>query len=236
MDTKTGDYYRQERREVEALIPQNIMRVLDVGCGEGIFGKRLLERGVREVAGIEVNADACINAGKNLSRLVSGNIEEIELDFDEGHFDCVVLADVLEHLKDPLSVLKKLKKYVSDSGVIVASIPNIGYWGTINMLIEGHWKYEDYGILDKTHLRFFTRKEIEKLFADAGFQITYISANIDQRYYSLDNTSSGELSFGRVSLKDLTSDDIKDLFVVQYLIRAVKKLTSDTGLRESQVQ
>jgi 2-polyprenyl-3-methyl-5-hydroxy-6-metoxy-1,4-benzoquinol methylase len=60
VDTKTGDYYRQERREVEALIPQNTMRVLDVGCGEGVFGKRLLERGVKEVVGIEVNPGACI--------------------------------------------------------------------------------------------------------------------------------------------------------------------------------
>ncbi|RJQ55210.1 MAG: class I SAM-dependent methyltransferase [Nitrospiraceae bacterium] len=222
MDTRTGDYYRQERREVEALIPQNTMRVLDVGCGEGLLGKRLLERGVKEVVGIEVNPDACVNAGKNLSGLVSGNIEEMELDFDEGYFDCVVLADVLEHLKHPLAVVKKLRKYISDSGMIVASIPNVGYWGTINMLIEGHWKYEDHGILDRTHLRFFTRKEIEKLFADAGFQITDINANIDPAYYKLNNASRGELSFGRVLLKDLTADDIKNLFVVQYLVRAGK--------------
>jgi glycosyltransferase involved in cell wall biosynthesis/2-polyprenyl-3-methyl-5-hydroxy-6-metoxy-1,4-benzoquinol methylase len=222
MDTKTGDYYRQERREVEALIPQNTMRVLDVGCGEGVFGKRLLERGVKEVTGIEINPDACINARKNLSSLINGNIEEMELDFNEGHFDCVVLADVLEHLKDPLSLLKKLSKYVSDSGIIVASIPNIRYWGVINMLIEGHWKYEDYGILDKTHLRFFTKKEIEKLFTAAGFDITDINANIDPVYYKFNNASPGELSFGRVLLKDLSSDDIKDLFVIQYLIRARK--------------
>jgi len=222
MDNKTGEYYRQERREVEALIPQNTTRVLDIGCGEGIFGKRLLERGVKEVVGIEINPDACINARKNLSNLVCGNIEEMELDFDEGHFDCVVLADVLEYLKYPLSAIKKLRKYVSDSGMIVASIPNIRYWGIINMLIEGHWKYEEYGILDKTHLRFFTRKEIEKLFADAGFEITDINANIDHRYSRLNNASSGELSFGRVLLKDLTADDIKDFFVIQYLIRARK--------------
>ncbi len=220
MDINTGDYYRQERREVEALIPQNTMKVLDVGCGEGIFGKRLLERGVQEVIGIEVNPDACIQARKNLSSLVNGNIEEIELDFDEGHFDCVVLADVLEHLNDPLSALKKLKKFVSASGTIVASIPNIRYWGIINMLIEGHWKYGDYGILDKTHLRFFTKKEIEKLFADAGFEITDINANIDPVYYKLNDTSSGEIAFGKVLLKGLTIDEVKDLFVIQYLIRA----------------
>ncbi|MBI5098519.1 MAG: glycosyltransferase [Nitrospirae bacterium] len=220
MDTKTGDYYRQERREVEALIPKNTIKVLDVGCGEGIFGKRLLERGVKEVIGVEVNPDACLQARKNLSSLVNGNIEEVELDFDEGHFDCIVLADILEHLKNPLLTLKKLKKYVSDSGTIVASIPNIRYWGIINMLIEGHWKYGDYGILDKTHLRFFTKKEIEKLFADAGFEITDINANIDPMYYKLNDASSGEIAFGRVLLKGLAIDEIKDLFVVQYLIRA----------------
>ncbi|MBI5057042.1 MAG: glycosyltransferase [Nitrospirae bacterium] len=229
MNTKTGDYYRQERREVEALIPQDTMRVLDVGCGEGNFGKRLLERGVREVVGIEVNPDAGINARKNLSSLISGNIEDMELDFDEGYFDCIVLADILEHLKDPLLTLKKLKKYVSASGVIVASIPNIRYWGIVNMLIEGHWKYGEYGILDKTHLRFFTKKEMEKLFADAGFQVTDINANIDPRYYKLNNTSSGEIAFGKVLLKDLAEDDIKDLFVVQYLIKAMQGRPTTSG-------
>ncbi|RJQ13373.1 MAG: glycosyltransferase [Nitrospiraceae bacterium] len=220
MDTKTDEYYRQERREVEALIPEDAVKILDVGCGEGILGRILLEKGVREVTGIEVNPAACAVARKNLTGVICGDIEEMELDFDEGYFDCIILADILEHLKDPLSGLKKLRRHLSASGTVVASIPNVRYWGIINMLTEGHWKYQDHGILDKTHLRFFTRKEIQTLFEGAGFKIKDTGANIDPRYYKLEDISSGELSFGRVSLKGLTTEEVQDLFVVQYLIRA----------------
>ncbi|MBI5408133.1 MAG: glycosyltransferase [Nitrospirae bacterium] len=233
METETGDYYRQERREIEALIPENAVKILDVGCGEGFLGKRLLERGVKEVVGIEINPDVCAKAEKHLSGAICGDIEGMELDFEEGYFDCIVLADILEHLKNPQSALKKLGRYLSDSGTVVASIPNIRYWGIINMLIEGRWKYEDYGILDRTHLRFFTIKEMEALFADAGFEITDINANVDQKYYTLNDPGSDEISFGRVLLKGLAKEEMQDLFVVQYLIRARNAKTA-SALRSYQ--
>ena len=215
------DYFRRERREVEALIPEGVKRVLDVGCGEGVLGRRLLEKGIEEVVGIEINPEVCEKARHNISHVICGDIEKIELPFDKGYFDCCIIADVLEHLKDPLNNLNKLKQYLSDSAIVVASIPNVRYYGVINMLVEGYWKYEDYGILDKTHLRFFTKKEIEKLFVDAGFEITGISVNIDPQYYTIDLLLQN-ISFGRVTLKNLTPDELKDLFVIQYLIRAQK--------------
>jgi len=221
LDAKDRDYFRQERKDIETLIPEGVMRILDVGCGEGILGKRLLEKGIREVIGIEINPDACKKAECNLSQVICGDVDVMEFPFEEEYFDCIIFADLLEHLRDPLSAVKRFKKYLSDSGVIVASIPNVRYYGVINMLTEGYWKYEDYGILDRTHLRFFTKKEMEKLFADAGFEITGISANIDPRYYTLDPLLQ-DISFGRVTLRNLTPDELKDLFVIQYLIRARK--------------
>jgi len=220
-EKRDKDYFSQERRDIEALIPEEAMRILDVGCGEGILGKRLLDKGAKEMVGIEINDDVCERAKDNLTRIICGDIESLEFPFDEGFFDCIVFADILEHLKDPFSTLKRLKKYLADSGLVVASIPNVRYYGVINMLIEGHWKYEDYGILDRTHLRFFTKKEMEKLFADAGFEITGISANIDPQYNALDPLLR-DISFGRVTLRNLTPDELKDLFVIQYLIRAQK--------------
>ncbi|VAX27367.1 hypothetical protein MNBD_NITROSPIRAE02-20, partial [hydrothermal vent metagenome] len=197
-------------------------RILDVGCGEGLLGRRLLEKGASEVFGIEFSPDACEEAEKNLTGVICGDIEEIDLPFEEGYFDCLILADILEHLRDPLSALKKLRKHLSDSGVVVASIPNVRYHGVINMLVEGDWKYEEHGILDKTHLRFFTRKGIERLFAGAGFEITGITANMDPAYNSLNAPLSGEISFGRVSLVGLAPEELKDLFVFQYLLKAQK--------------
>jgi tetratricopeptide (TPR) repeat protein len=133
-------------------------------------------------------------------------------------------------------MIKKLKRYLKDSGTIVASIPNVRYHGVINMLAEGHWRYEDYGILDRTHLRFFTKKEIEKLFYDAGLEITGITENIDHQYNNINPLSQG-ISFGRVTLSRLNPDELKDLFVIQYLIRSQKAryaLNAESGSLEAQ--
>ena len=215
------DYFRQERRDVEALIPEGIRRVLDIGCGEGILGRRLLRKGVEEVIGIEVDPSVAKRAEGNLSRVICGDVEDVDLPFEEGYFDCIILADILEHLRDPLSVLLKVKRVLSDSGCMVISIPNVRYWGVIDMLVEGRWKYEDQGIMDRTHLRFFTFKEMEDLLRDAGLHITGKGANKDPLFKDVD-LSKGRISFGRVTLEGLTPDEVEDLFVVQYLIRAEK--------------
>lgn len=230
-DTKDDEYFRQERRDVEALIPANALKILDVGCGEGLLGQRLLDKGAREVVGIEIAPEVSKRAGKNLTQVLHGNIEEMELAFDKGYFDCMIFADVLEHLKDPLLTLKKLRQNLSDSGVVVASIPNVGYLGILNMLAQGHWSYQDHGILDRTHLRFFTRKEILTLFKDAGFEITAMSDNINPAYDRLTDLSTGEINFGRVTLRGLTPEEMRDLFVIQYIVRAQKAGASDAGNR-----
>ncbi len=221
-EAKQSDYFRQERRDVEAVIPGDVMKILDVGCGEGLLGKRLLEKGAGEVVGIEIAPEICGIARGNLTNVICGNIEDMALPFEEGYFDCIIFADVLEHMKEPLSLLKRLRKNLSDSGVVVASIPNVGYYGILHMLSQGHWTYQDSGILDKTHLRFFTRKEIGTLFADAGLEITGMTANIDPLYDRLSDPYSDEVTFGRVTLRGLKPDEIQDLFVVQYIIRAQK--------------
>lgn len=216
------EYFRQGRKEVEALVPEEAMRILDVGCGEGILGKMLLDKGAAEVVGIEVDPVVSERAKENLSRVLQGDVAFLELPFDDGYFDCIIFADVLEHLKEPLLTLKRFNRYLADSGDIIASIPNVRYYGVINMLVEGQWKYQDYGILDRTHLRFFTKKDIECLFKEAGFEITGITVNIDPVYTSLNDPLSGEISFGRVNLKGLSHEELKDLFVIQYLVKAEK--------------
>ena len=77
----------------------------------------------------------------------------------------------MEHLVDPLAVLKKTRKFLRSDGTVIASLPNVQYLGLIHHLIEGNWTYQDEGILDRTHLRFFTYREMEKLFNDAGYEI-----------------------------------------------------------------
>ena len=93
-------------------------------------------------------------------------------------------------------------------------------------LAEGRWEYKDFGILDRTHLRFFTRKEMEILFREAGFELEGISENLAPGYDSLPPAHAGDISFGRVTLRGQTREEVKDLFVFQYLFRARKAESS----------
>jgi GT2 family glycosyltransferase/glycosyltransferase involved in cell wall biosynthesis/ubiquinone/menaquinone biosynthesis C-methylase UbiE/TolA-binding protein len=221
-EVKKDEYFRQERTDVEALIPKDVKRILDVGCGEGILGKRLIEKGAVEVVGIEINPGACNIAERNLTKVINGDIEIMDLPLMDGSFDCIIFADILEHLIDPLSILIKLRRYLSDDGIVVASIPNIGLYKVINMLADGEWRYGESGILDKTHLRFFTKKEFLKLLSEAGYEMTGISVNIDSEFNNIANSNSRDITFGRVILRDMMPNEIEDLFVVQYLISAKK--------------
>ena len=223
-------YYRHPRRDVGAMIPEGASRILDIGCGEGALGRTLLEKGAAEVVGIEADPAAAQAARNNLTRVFRGDVETIDFPFADGYFDCVVLADVLEHMRDPLSVLKKVKRCLSGSGVVVASIPNVRFISVITQLAEGRWEYKDEGILDRTHLRFFTRKEMEILFRDAGFELEGVSENLFSEYHSLPEGYAGNVSFGRVTLWNQTQEEVKDLFVVQYLFRARKADSAATSV------
>lgn len=168
-------YYHHQRPELVALVPQQARRVLDVGCAAGMMGAALKERGVAEVVGVEINPVAAREAATRLDKVIVGDIEEIELTYPEGYFDTIVLGDVLEHLRDPWNLLKRLRRYLAEGGKIVASIPNVAHISVIRDLIRGEWRYADIGILDRTHLRFFTLSSIREMFANAGYRITSVA-------------------------------------------------------------
>ena len=155
------------------MIPPGARHILDVGCGVGNLGaaiKKKIDPSI-EVIGIELNAEAAEKAGKNLDRVFTGNVEAIELPFEKGYFDCIVYGDVLEHLLYPWKLLKKHRLLLKPGGYVVASIPNVAHYRIIKGLRRREWNYQEAGILDETHLRFFTIKTIRKMFQDAGFKI-----------------------------------------------------------------
>ncbi len=218
-----NDHVCRDRTEIETLIPAGARKVLDLGCGTGMLGQSLLSKGTEEVVGVDIDNSACEEARRNLSKVICGNIEEIELPFEKGYFDCIVFAGILEYLKDPLTTLKKMREYLTDTGAAVAGIPNTRYFDVINMLADGYWRYDDSGVTDKTPLRFFARKDMESLFAEAGFEMEGMSeSSVHPKYYELNGSSSETIAFGRVVLNGLNSEDIKDLFIPQYLMRARK--------------
>jgi SAM-dependent methyltransferase len=164
-------YYEFARPEVvEAARPAG-RRVLDVGCAAGAMGAAMLAAGATEVVGIEVVADAAARARGRLTAVYQLDLDRLpELPYPDGYFDVITFADVLEHLREPAAVLRHLRRWLADAGRIVCSIPNVRHESVLlPLLVEGRFDYVDAGILDRTHLRFFTVDGVVKLLASAGF-------------------------------------------------------------------
>lgn len=170
----TLTYYQASRPEVRPFVPADCLRVLEIGCSEGRFMAGLkAERSGIYAVGVEPFPDAARKAASVFDRIVETPVEEAldELS-DEALFDCVVANDVLEHLVDPWKVLQRISGLLAPNGCVVASLPNIRHWPTLNALfLGGRWDYTDAGVLDRTHLRFFTRSSMAELFERAGFAL-----------------------------------------------------------------
>jgi 2-polyprenyl-3-methyl-5-hydroxy-6-metoxy-1,4-benzoquinol methylase len=131
----------------------------------------LKERGM-EIWGIEINKGSAEIAGRHLDKVLVGDIATLLELLPNRYFDCIIFNDTLEHLVDPYTVLLKMKEKLSAHGVVVCSIPNVRYYLNLkNLLIKKEWSYEDAGILDRTHLRFFTEKSIRDFFTSLSYQI-----------------------------------------------------------------
>jgi SAM-dependent methyltransferase len=172
LEVKPDTYYQGTRTEMLRFIPDNVGTVLEVGCAAGGFGSQLKQRGVREVWGVEMVEAAALKARTVLDRVLVGDIAELIDQLPPSYFDVVVFNDVLEHLVDPFTVLDRIKSRLSGQGIVVSSIPNIRYyWVFRELLLHKTWEYEESGILDRTHLRFFTVKSIRNMYERLGYEI-----------------------------------------------------------------
>lgn len=168
-------YFDLKRPEILALIPTTAQTVLDLGCGTGALGKALKERQPCHVTGIELNKEASNVAGENLDYVIADNLNRYDPILKPQKYDCIILADILEHLIQPWEVLKKFAQVLEQNGTLIASIPNIAHPWIISQLQKGLFRYEQAGLLDITHLRFFTKTTIGQLFYKAGLKITKIT-------------------------------------------------------------
>jgi len=145
-------------------------RVLEIGCGWGAVSQRLKQNG-NTVVGIEIDREKAKTAKSFCKQVLVEDVEKIRFDFTQKQFDIVLFGDVLEHLKQPRKLLERVKPCLAEYGHIVISVPNVANWRVRLNLLLGRFDYEDQGILDKTHLRFFTRKNAENLIEGAGYKI-----------------------------------------------------------------
>jgi 2-polyprenyl-3-methyl-5-hydroxy-6-metoxy-1,4-benzoquinol methylase len=171
-DERNPLYYSCVREDLIRFIPSGTKRILDVGCAEGKTGESLREKGFEEIVGIEVNEEVARRGSGYYNPLIIGDVEKICLPFEEGHFDCILYGDVLEHLVDPWRVLREHHALLRNEGTIICSIPNIRHYRIIkNLFFKGKWEYKRDGIMDRTHLRFFTMDSIRRMLEEAGFEI-----------------------------------------------------------------
>jgi O-antigen biosynthesis protein len=146
--------------------------VLDVGSSTGYLAELLAKCGC-QVTGIEVDLEAARQAEEHCERVIVGDVEILDVCEKLAYesFDVIVFGDILEHLKDPLRTLVRLKPFLRSEGYVVTSIPNVAHGSVRLALMQGKFQYNSSGLLDDTHLRFFTRGSVEQLFDDAGFEI-----------------------------------------------------------------
>tara|TARA_Y100001972_G_C7641635_1_gene322407 strand:- start:716 stop:1375 length:660 start_codon:yes stop_codon:yes gene_type:complete len=170
---KPDEYFESVRKEMVGFLPSDAVRVLDVGCGAGLFGEYLIEKNPKlEIWGVEFDKDAAAIADKKLEKCFPGGIEENLKNIPDNYFDCIFFNDVLEHLLDPYTVLKEIQPKLAKNGVVISSIPNIRYFRNFNELVmKKNWDYTDSGVMDRTHFRFFTYKSIRKMFEEQGYEI-----------------------------------------------------------------
>jgi SAM-dependent methyltransferase len=161
-------YGDDPRRDVQPFVPGTARSLLDVGCGRGLFGAELLaSRPELEVWGIDAAPAVGDDAGSRLSTFVLGLYPD---DLPDRKFDCITFNDSLEHMIDPWEVLRSTAARLNHGGTLLVSLPNIRNYGIIRrLLVNGEWEYKDGGILDRTHLRFFTRRSAIRMFSDCGY-------------------------------------------------------------------
>lgn len=151
-------------------------KILEIGCAAGQLGAAVKQRAQVHWTGVEITQEAHLKAAQVLDLALLADIETDSLDLPAQSFDRLVLGDVLEHLRDPWTTLSRLAEYLKPGGQVLCSLPNINHWTVLANLLAGQFTYEDQGILDRTHLRFFTLKESITLFEGAGFTLERVES------------------------------------------------------------
>jgi 2-polyprenyl-3-methyl-5-hydroxy-6-metoxy-1,4-benzoquinol methylase len=210
---KDNEYFNNVRTEILPLLPQKIDRLLEVGCGSGNTLKYIKDNYQCDWAcGVEFVHEAAEIACSKVDLVIEGDIEKLDLPIEPASLDVILCLDVLEHLFDPWRVISKLSTLLKPDGAVIVSIPNVRHFRVVFPLIfQGKWEYVNKGILDRTHLRFFTCDTAIKLIESSGLIVDIIKDMHPKKGTKIWITNL------------VTFSIFKDFFVSQYLIRAKKK-------------
>jgi len=203
-------YHNNPRQELLPYVPANVKRVLDVGCSDGSFGQPLKIHRKAQVVGIDVDPESVKLATALLDRAIVMDISATVAPLDGQKFDLVCFNDVLEHMTDPYKALRQTHQLLAKDGYVLASIPNIRFFRVLSDLIfNKDFRYQHDGVMDETHLRWFTKKGILRLFTEQGYSIQLIKP--------INKTKSSRPWFWTLATLGLIGSDI---FFPQFVVLA----------------
>lgn len=204
--------------------------VLEIGCSTGATGFYCKEKSPETIYwGIEPDQDAAKLAASRIDHVLVGLSDDFDLS-EEGiapqQIDGVIMADVIEHMYNPWKALAGLKPYLAPNAEIITSIPNVRNLALLNDIASGHFTYQEAGLLDITHIRFFTWLEIIDMMSQCGYEINHLTYGIDERLWGVYHQYREQLpcavDYGNVSIKNVKNeDDLCQLCSLQYYSRAV---------------
>jgi 2-polyprenyl-3-methyl-5-hydroxy-6-metoxy-1,4-benzoquinol methylase len=182
MQSKQSSYYKGDRQDVASLIDKRYKKILEIGCGDGSFSFNFNRC---EYYGVEPNLSAWKKSKSILTESYFGTFEQVFKDLPNNYFDLVVVNDVIEHMQDHMFFFDNIKQKMSDGGVCIGSIPNVRFIpNLVNFIFRKDWQYVGDGILDDTHLRFFTQKSIKRIFKEKMYIEEFIGINSIERLYT----------------------------------------------------
>jgi ubiquinone/menaquinone biosynthesis C-methylase UbiE len=188
---KPSGYFSGARMAFVDMLPPNPEgRLLEIGAGSGATGAYALAQGkCGWCCGVELCEVPANEALQKLQRVIVGDVERIELDFPEKYFDVLLMSEVLEHLADPWTVLRRLRPLLKTGAIAIAGSPNICHLGVIRTLLRGQWRYEGRGVYDMTHLRWFSPGSYREMFESCGFVVNHVGParplNPKARFFNL---------------------------------------------------
>lgn len=175
-EDKSTNYFRLVRKDITPLLPAHAERVLEIGCGTGATLAWLKNEGRADwVGGIELNPAAAALARPRLNLLLEGDVDRQIEQLPPQSIDLILCLDVLEHLVDPWQTLQRIESRLRPGGQLIVSLPNIRHYSVLlPLLLRGRWHYEPAGIMDRTHLRFFSRQTAVELLQQAGLPVSQL--------------------------------------------------------------
>lgn len=229
LENQEGDHYFDFWNEpLFKLIEKEPRRVLELGCAGGMFGAKVKEKyPSATVVGIEANRAAATQAAARLDRVVCSRLEALDFaagGLRHGELDLVIAADILEHLVNPWELLVKLKPYLAPDAVLLASIPNVRNLELLTgLILAGQWEYQERGLLDVTHLRFFTLDSMRRMFEGTGYAIegfaTTLTRSLADTYHQYKGREGSTIKIGRLTIENVSAREIAEFCSEQFLLR-----------------